>query len=148
MVNAQTIQKDWSMFAPTVLRVALGVVFAVHGYQKLFVQGFDGVAGFFAGLGIPAAMFFAYIVTLLEFVGGILLILGVLVRGVAVLLVVDMLVATLLVHLPNGFSVSDGGYEFTFVLLFGALSLLLSGAGSLALQSLFGRSKEVQSEIR
>lgn len=135
MSRSQTLHNSWQRFAPTILRVGLGVIFAVHGYQKLFVQGFGGVGDFFGGLGIPAAMFFAYVVSLLEFVGGLFLILGVFVRWTAALLAVDMLIATLVVHLPNGFSVSDGGYEFTLLLLVGALSLLLSGAGAWSLTS-------------
>jgi uncharacterized membrane protein YhdT len=54
----------------TILRVVVGIVFLVHGYQKLFHMGFHGVAGFFGHLGIPLPMVFAVIVTLVEFVGG------------------------------------------------------------------------------
>jgi len=121
-------------FAPTVLRLALGIVFVVHGYQKIHGQGFDGVGEFFAGLGIPAAMVSAYIVTLVEFLGGISLIVGFLVRWWSALLAVVMAVATFVVHLPNGFT-GEGGYEWTFVLFFALVSLMLSGPGAWSLFS-------------
>lgn len=121
--------KKLSKYAPFVLRLGLGIVFAVHGYQKMFVQGFDGVAEFFASVGIPAAMFFAYVVTILELVGGIMLIVGLLTRWTSTLLAIDMIVALLVVHAQNGFYVSGGGYEFVLILFAGSVSLLLSGAG-------------------
>jgi putative oxidoreductase len=121
-------------FAPTVLRFALGVVFVVHGYQKLFMQGFGGVGDFFAGLGIPLAMFSAYVVTLVEFFGGMFLILGILVRWSSALLAIVMAVATFVVHLPNGFT-GESGYEWTFVLFFALVSLMLSGPGAWSLYS-------------
>jgi len=124
-------------YAPIFTRIALGIVFFVHGYQKLFIQGIDGVAGFFGSVGIPAAFIFAYVVTLLEFFGGIALIFGLFTRFVAALFVIDMIAALFAVHLQNGFSVSNGGYEFVFVLAAASFSLVFSGAGAYALDSLF-----------
>lgn len=128
------LKNNCAKYAPTILRFALGIMFFVHGYQKLFQQGFNGVGEFFAGLGIPLAMFFAYVVTLVEFFGGIFLILGVFVRWSSALLSIIMLVATFVVHLPNGFT-GEGGYEWTFVLFFALLSLVLSGPGAWSLYS-------------
>ena len=117
----------------TVLRVVVGIVFLVHGAQKRFVFGFGGVAGLLEGLGVPAAGLFAVVVTLVEIVGGIALILGLLTRIAAVTLAVDMLVATLTAHLPNGFFAQNGGYEFTLVLLAAAVALAVAGPGEAAL---------------
>ena len=115
------------------LRVVLGVVFIYHGYLKLFTGNFPGgTAGFFASLGIPLPTFFAIIVSLLEFFGGIALLLGLMTRYVSLLLAVNMLVALLLVHLPNGFLV-PGGIEFVLTLLGGALTLALLGGGKYSL---------------
>jgi putative oxidoreductase len=100
----------------------------------MFGQGFSGVGDLFAELGIPLATFFAYVVTLVELFGGIALILGVLVRWSSALLAFIMLVATFVVHLPNGFT-GDGGFEWTFVLFFAMVSLILSGPGAWSIYS-------------
>lgn len=120
------------------LRVALGVVFVVTGVGKVFQVGPDAVAvaafaGLIADLGFPAPTALAWFVSLLELVGGALLLLGFLTRYVAGLLAADMAVATFLYHLPNGFAVADGGYEYTFVLLCAAAALVFTGPGRYSL---------------
>jgi putative oxidoreductase len=117
----------------TVLRVVVGIVFLMHGYQKLFHMHIHGVAGFFGHLGIPLPLVAAVVVTSLEFGGGILLIAGVGVRVLAPLFAIDMLVAILTVHLRNGFF-GPGGIEFPLTLLASAVCLMLSGGGALSLK--------------
>lgn len=117
----------------TVLRLVAGIIFCVHGAQKLFIFGFGGVSQTFEQLGIPLAPLAAIIVTLVEFFGGAALILGLFTRLVGVLLAVDMLTATLVAHLPAGFFISGGGIEFTMLLCASAVAFVLSGPGELAL---------------
>lgn len=111
----------------TILRVVIGIAFFVHGLQKLFPMGLGGVSGMMEGFGIPAPGLAAVIVTLVELLGGLALLLGLFTRFAAVLLSLDMLVATLVVHLPNGFYVQNGGYEFPLVLLAASLALAITG---------------------
>lgn len=118
----------------TILRVTVGIVFLVHGYQKLFHMGFHGVAGMFGHMGIPLPMVSAVVVTLVEFVGGILLIAGVGTRIAAALLAVDMTVAILAVHLKHGFGAQNGGFEYPLTLLAATLCLALAGGGMLSLR--------------
>lgn len=132
-MEAERIAKvqGWGL---TILRVVVGIVFFVHGFQKLFLMGFGGVADIMEDLGVPAPGLFAVIVTLVELLGGLALILGLFTRLAAVPLAVDMLVATLTVHLPNGFSVvPNGGYEFTLVLMAAGAALAVAGPGEAAL---------------
>lgn len=124
-----------------VLRVVVGVVFLVHGYQKLFQMGIPGVTGFFTQIGAPLPQLTAPLVSVLEFGGGLALILGLLTPVVAALLAADMLGAMLLVHLPNGFNATDGGYEFVLTLLGAALALALTGPGAYALDRMLNRSR-------
>lgn len=122
------------------LRIGLGVVYLVHGVGKLFdvgpaaTGGVVGFAGFLDGMGIPAAVFFAWVVALVETLGGVALLLGVLTRYAAALVAIDALVATLIYHAPNGFVVTGNGIEFTLVNFFAALALVLLGAGALSLE--------------
>ncbi len=123
------------------LRLIVGFVFAAHGSQKLFVQGFAAVTKTFHTLGIPHPELFAVVVTLTEFLGGIALILGFLTRLAAFALFIDMAVAVIQVHLRNGFFLPRG-FEYALTLLFAGLTLLLTGAGALSVDGrLFGAKK-------
>lgn len=97
--------------AALVLRVSLGVMFIAHALLKLFVFTLPGTAQFFDSLGLPG--FLGYAVFAAELVGGVLLVLGVKVRVVALALVPIMLGATW-AHLGNGwlFSAKGGGWEY------------------------------------
>ena len=115
-------------------RLALGIIFVVSGVGKVFAvgpkaTGIDAFAGMLAQLGVPMSTVAAWGVGMLELVGGVLLLIGLFTRVVAALLAVNMALATVLVHLPNGFVVSNGGYEYTLVLTLSALGLALSGPG-------------------
>ena len=137
-------KNDWSGWSLTLLRVVLGIVFLYHGYLKLFVSGgFTGTANFFTSLGIPVPVYSALLVSVVEFAGGLFLILGVATRWSSALLLVEMLVALFLVHLKNGFLVSNGGYEFVLVLIAGLVVVFASGPGKLAAGSRF-KNKHLQ----
>ena len=118
-----------------VLRVVLGVVFVAHGAPKLF----GGVAGFaeaLAGLGFPVPIAFAWIGTLLEFGGGLALIVGLFVTPIALLLATEMFLGIVLVHATNGFYVvgpGQGGIEFNLLLIAALLTLVFAGPGAAAL---------------
>jgi len=113
-----------------VLRVVLGIIFFVHGWQKLFGFGFHGVAGFFASAGVPVPAISSVIVTLVEFFGGLALLIGLFTRWAAILIAIDMLGAILIVHLKNGFFNQKTGIEFPLILLAASICLALVGGGS------------------
>lgn len=128
MNNTKSTQ-DWGLL---VLRIAVGVVFAIHGAQKLWMFGIDGTAGFLGSLGIPLPQIAAIVVILVELVGGLALLIGLGTRYVAALLAVNMAVALVTVHLANGFFIDGGGVEFVLVLLAAALFFVLNGGGNFA----------------
>lgn len=123
--------------AALVLRLTLGITLLAHGLLKLLVFSLPGTVGFFASVGFPGWL--AYPVVALEVVGGVLLILGLYVRPVALLAVVVLLGAAS-VHLGNGwvFSNAKGGWEYPVFLALTAVAVALGGEGSCALR--FGTS--------
>ena len=118
------------------LRVGAGVIFAAHGAQKLFGwfggYGLEGTAGWMASIGLEPGLPLAAMAGSAEFVGGLLLIVGLLVRPAALLLAITMLVAIVSVHLSNGLFMSNNGYEFGLALLVISVGLVIRGAGSLS----------------
>lgn len=121
------------------LRVVIGVVFLAHGGQKLFIWGFGGVAAFMGKIGVPAPMLAAVVVSLVEFLGGLALVLGLYAQWAAALLGVDMLVAILAVHLRGGFFLPNG-FEFALTLLAANAALVLLGSGEASVDRLLAKS--------
>lgn len=118
------------------LRVGAGVIFAAHGAQKLFGwfggYGLEGTAGWMASIGLEPGMLMAAMAGGAEFFGGLLLIVGLLVRPAALMLAITMLVAIVTVHLSNGLFMTNNGYEFGLALLAMSAALVVRGAGSLS----------------
>jgi len=127
--------KEWgrySEWAPTFLRLAIGIIFMAHGRMKLF-GGLDRVENMLASMGFPLPGVFAIILAGTEFFGGIFLLLGLFTRYAAALIVIVMAVAILKVHLPHGLT-GQGGYEFPLSLLVGAMALMLLGPGKASVE--------------
>jgi len=122
------------------LRVGAGVIFAAHGAQKLFGwfggYGLEGTGGWMASIGIEPGVLMAALAGGAEFFGGLLLIVGLLVRPAAVVLAITMVVAIAAVHLQNGLFMSNNGYEFGLALLVISVGLAIRGAGSISLDRL------------
>ncbi|MFJ5237504.1 DoxX family protein [Pseudomonas neuropathica] len=120
----------------TILRVAVGVIFAAHGSQKLFGlfggYGLAGTAQYMDSIGLHPGYLMATLAGGTEFFAGLALIIGLLVRPAALGLTFLSLVAIFTVHISNGLFMANNGYEFALALLGGSLAVLIEGAGKLS----------------
>ncbi len=105
------------------LRIGVGVIFIVAGWGK--ITGIEGTQGFFGDIGIPLPGLMAWVVALVEFVGGILVLVGAYIRYPAILLAIIMLVAILTTKLGQDFS----AYRLDAMLLLVNVALALMGSG-------------------
>ncbi|HEX4973280.1 MAG TPA: DoxX family protein [Steroidobacteraceae bacterium] len=115
--TAAFAQTDFSRAGATLLRVALGIMFIAHSVVlKYFTFTLAGTAQYFVSIGLPG--FLAYVVFALEAVGGVLLVLGIRTRWVALGLVPVLLGATW-AHVGNGwvFNAPNGGWEYPVFLI-------------------------------
>src|SRR3989344_529146 len=113
---------DWQFYGPTLLRLALGAIFLVHGYQKL-AGGSEGraqFAGWLESMKFRPGKFWAWFVALAEFLGGILLIIGLWTQLAALILAIQFLVILFWVKRGQNFI---GGKEFDFLILLTLLAL-------------------------
>lgn len=128
------IDRTTAPYAAFLLRVALGVMFLAHSlWLKLAVFTLPGTAQFFDSIGLPGVL--AYVVFLMEALGGVALILGIGVRWVALALLPVLLGATW-AHAGNGwlFTNGGGGWEYPLFLTAAAAAQALLGAGAFALR--------------
>lgn len=114
-------------------RVLLGVIMLAHGYQKLVVDGIGRTIAGFESMSIPLAIVSASFVTVVELVGGTLLILGLLNRVVAGLMGFVMAGAAAFVHARHGVFVGAGGWELVGSIAGALLALAAAGPGRLSL---------------
>ena len=114
-------------YGPLPIRILAGITFLAHGLPK-----FENIAetqGFFGSVGLPPEL--ALPIGLLEVIGGIFLLVGVVTRTAAALFIIDMIGAIVLVKLPDGFV---GGYELESLLIAISVSLLLTGPGRISIE--------------
>lgn len=138
---------SWNGWAPVPLRLMLGFGFMYHGYPKLFTsEGHQNFLGMLNDIGVPAAGMMSWVVALVEFFGGLALVLGAFVAIAAALNLVSQLVAMFTVHLPHGFNFLNitgmseqgmqfgmPGYEVNLLYIAGLSALIVGGAGALSI---------------
>lgn len=129
--------------APLILRAAGGIVMTAHGLDKLG-SGPEMFGETLAQLGVPLPVFTAWLVALIELLGGIALLVGLLTRLAAALEAIVLVVATLLVKVNVGFLSGDGGAgaELDIALIAVFLGLILLGPGRASIDYAVGIERE------
>ena len=150
-IHRSSLQKWW----PAPLRIFLGLAFVYHGMPKLFTGGgHQNLVASLQQMSVPDPRLMAWVVGLVEFVGGIALLLGVTVTLASALLLFEMLVAMIKVHLPHGFSfvqvvgqTASGpvfglpGAEVNLLYIAALLALLIGGPGPLSIEAWNGQRR-------
>mgnify|MGYP002712051604 CR=1 FL=1 len=93
----------------------------------------NGIAEWFSTLGIPLPLLNAYMAATTEIAGVVLLTLGLFTRAISLPLIVVMIVAIVTVHLPNGFSAGDNGFEIPLYYMLFLFIFFTNGAGKFSL---------------
>ena len=123
-------------YGALVLRVVLGVIYVAHAYLALFVMGPAKAIEYQRAIHVPLPEIGAWYLIVAHGLGGILLILGIMVRWAALANIPIMAGALWFVHLKQGFFVLSGksGFEYVFVLLGATIAQALLGAGAFTLK--------------
>jgi putative oxidoreductase len=145
-------------YGPAALRLCVGSVFLVHGAQKLFGllggPGLSGTAHMLGSLGLPYAMPLAVALGVIEFGGGVLMILGSLTVWASLALLLDIGLTAWKVHYPHGFTMSGGltpgqvQADLHLVLIGALFCLMLGGPGAWSIDERRSQNAEAQARGR
>jgi putative oxidoreductase len=110
------------------IRIMAGVVFIAHGITKFY--DVSGGYGFFQSINLPPELFIP--IALLEVIGGLAILFGILTRIASAIFIIEMIGAILTVKLSDGFV---GGYEFELLLISICATLVILGPGRLSIEN-------------
>ncbi len=122
------------------IALLLARVVVAYGFYEPAMNKWEdigSVAQWFGSMGIPFPLLNAYMAASMEIIGVILLILGLLTRLISIPLIIIMIVAIFAVHLPNGFSAGDNGFEIPLYYMIFLLTFISHGAGKFSLDRFF-----------
>jgi putative oxidoreductase len=139
MIHTGARFAKWGMLP---LRIVVGLVFLMHGAQKLFIFGSGGTADIMGKLGLPLPLLSATVVIAVELLGGLAILLGVFARLAGALLAFEMVIAILVARVHGGFF-APYGYEFELTLLGACLTFAFNGPGRMSLEEIWHRSTTV-----
>ena len=135
------------------LRLIVGFGFMQHGYAKL-ARGPEDFINVLHAIGVPFPFLLGWATIIVEFVGGLLILLGAFVPLAAIPMIVVLAVAIFSVHLPNGFSsikllsfdaagahFGQPGYETDLLYVAALVALCLGGAGPLSVDGFLNRPR-------
>ena len=127
------------------IRIMAGIVFIAHGIPKFY--DISGGYGFFQSINLPPELFLP--IALLEVIGGLAILFGILTRIASSLFIIEMIGAIVTAKLSRGFI---GGYEFELLLISICISLVIMGPGKISIENyvlkreIFPKGKQLNSK--
>jgi putative oxidoreductase len=106
--------------ALVLLRILVALIMMAHGMMRLIVNSLTGFGEFLTSKGFPLGEILAWGITIFELAGGILLIIGLYRRWIALILIIELITGIILVHAKNGWFVvghQSGGMEYSVLLI-------------------------------
>ena len=134
-------------FGPLPIRILAGLTLMLHGLPK--ITDIPGVQSFFPNLGLPPEL--AIPVALLEVIGGLAILFGLLTRLASGLFIIEMIGAAVVAKLSKGFV---GGYELELLIMAISISLFITGPGRISIEydvlkrEIFPRGKQMVDHLR
>jgi putative oxidoreductase len=120
------------------IRIAIGGILFMHGWTKVNA-GLTGVTGYFAKNGFEPAVAFAASAMFLETIGAVCVAIGLFTRFFAAAIAIQLGIAFLVIHLPNGFAVGKSGYEYVLFLGIVMFAIALRGGGPYSVDRRIGK---------
>jgi len=134
-------------FGPLPIRILAGLALILHGLPK--ITDISGTQSFFPNIGLPPEL--AIPVALLEVIGGLAILFGILTRIAAGLFIIEMIGATVVAKLSKGFV---GGFELELLIMAICISLFITGPGRISIEydvlkrEIFPRGKRMVDHLR
>jgi putative oxidoreductase len=128
----------WGEIAYALLRVVIGYILFMHGWQK-FKTGMTGVVGFMNKSGLVPGELFAGAAMFLETVGALCIIVGLFTRFFAAAIAIELGIAFLAVHMSKGFAANQGGFEYVLLLGIVMLAIAIRGGGPYSIDRVIGK---------
>jgi putative oxidoreductase len=110
------------------IRIMAAIVFIAHGIPKFY--DISSGHGFFQSINLPPELFIP--IALLEVIGGLAILFGILTRIASALFIIEMIGAIVTAKLSKGFV---GGYEFELLLISICLTLVILGPGRISIEN-------------
>lgn len=137
-----TIIKIGDLFKPfSMLFARLAVAYGFYEPALMKWKDIQGIADWFASMGFPLPLLNAYAAASVEALGVVLLTLGLFTRAISLPLIIVMVVAITTVHLPNGFSAGDNGFEIPLYYMIFLFIFFTRGAGAFSIDRLIFGAK-------
>ena len=131
--------ESWRDIGFTLVRIVIGYNLFMHGWAKVTGAGVAGITGYMAKQGLEPATAFAIAAMFLETVGSACIIIGLFTRFFAAALAIELGIAFLVVHMPKGFSVAQGGFEYVLLLGIVMFAIAIRGGGPYSLDRAIGK---------